>query len=342
MRYTQTKAESEELLRVLLPSIARFGSGCQPSSYALWYEYAAGTNLPLRQELDARMAANRPLSEEETAALYARHVAPRDIQVLEALQAQLHDAVDGVSTLAVNAHVEAKDYGRTLEAFGGQLAPNLGIETLRRIVGALAAETQRKQQSNELLTERLDASQRDFRDLMSQLHVVQNEAMQDPLTGLQNRRGFQRFVDQMAAESAEGLVGTSLLLADIDHFKRVNDQHGHLIGDKVLQLVAQLLQAMVKGSDLAVRFGGEEFAIVLPHTAAAGAMTVAEQIRKAVAKSRIRRGEQAVVCDITISLGVCTYREGESVSDWIARCDLALYQSKRLGRNRVTLADHPP
>lgn len=343
MRYSDPKNKSEELLRLALPHIARHGCGCQPPSYALWYEYVAGTNAPLKQALDARIAQQRVLTAEETEALYATHIAARDAQVLESLQEQVTRALDGVGQLTTSASTEAKDYGRSLQEYGNKLAPDLNLDALREIVGALAAKTQRMQQSNEQLAEKLDASQREFLDLKGQLASVQHEALVDPLTGLKNRRGFQRFVDQILASVPDGLVGASLLMADIDHFKAVNDTHGHVVGDKVLQIVAQLVRAGVKESDLPARFGGEEFAILLPGMPESDAMALAEQMRQAVARCRIRRTDRnEAIGSVTISFGVTAYRAGETLEDWISRADKALYQSKQRGRNCVTLADAMP
>jgi diguanylate cyclase len=226
-----------------------------------------------------------------------------------------------------------------LQHYGEQLTPYVDIETLRQIIQGLAGETRRMQQSNALLSERVESSHRDFAELKAQLASVQNEALIDPLTNLRNRRGFQLGVDEALAGRAGGLSGCAILMADIDHFKKVNDAHGHLLGDKVLQTVAQVLRTSIKGRDVAARFGGEEFAILLPDTPADGAVALAEQIRKTIAQGRFRRADrEETIGGVTISLGVAAYRPGESLEEWLARADRALYASKQHGRNRVTLA----
>jgi diguanylate cyclase len=128
-------------------------------------------------------------------------------------------------------------------------------------------------------------------------------------------------------------------MTDIDFFKKVNDTYGHVFGDKVIRVVAQTLKDNVKGKDLAARYGGEEFVILLQDTPANGARILAERIRTAVENGRIRRaGNDESIAKITISLGVASYRAGESASDFIERADKALYESKIQGRNRVTVA----
>ena len=110
-------------------------------------------------------------------------------------------------------------------------------------------------------------------------------------------------------------------------------------GDKVLRAVAQILKASVKGKDTAARFGGEEFVVLLPDTSIDGAQALAEKLRSTIERSRIRRSDnQQEIAQITVSFGIASYRAGESANDFVSRVDNALYLSKRLGRNRVTLA----
>jgi diguanylate cyclase len=339
MRYREDKETSGEILRRILPEITRHGSGFQPPSYAIWYEYVSNCNPPLKQALDARLKDDAVLSSEETHSLYATYVAGRDAKALEEFSTQLQRTLEEFRGLAANAGSDAQHFGQSLQEFDKKLTTPLDVDGLRGIVAALASETRRMQASNRALSNSLEASQREFLDLKSQLTTVQNEALLDPLTGLNNRRGFQRHIDEVLALRPEGLTGCALLMVDIDHFKRVNDTHGHLLGDKVLQTVAQVLLTGVKGRDVAARLGGEEFAVLLPDTPTSGAVVLAEQIRRKVAQGRIRRTDRDdLVGSVTISLGVAAYQPGETLEEWIDRADQALYQSKQRGRNCVTLA----
>jgi diguanylate cyclase len=140
----------------------------------------------------------------------------------------------------------------------------------------------------------------------------------------------------LAEAEQEGRV-PSILITDIDHFKLVNDTYGHLFGDKVICAIAQILKQNIKGKDTAARYGGEEFVILLPDTPLQGALTLAESIRATIEGIRIKRvQDNAVATNITVSLGVASYQQNESISDFIGRADQALYESKRQGRNRVT------
>ena len=173
--------------------------------------------------------------------------------------------------------------------------------------------------------------------LSEELDRLRRESATDALTRVMNRRAFERALAQ-AIEQARGSP-LCLVMVDIDHFKRVNDTFGHVVGDKVLRVIAELLGKGVKGRDTVARYGGEEFVLVLPDTPLEGARAVAEAVRRTIERSRLKRtdtGEPIGV--VTVSLGVGRYRDGESAEEFVHRCDVALYQAKRSGRNRVALA----
>jgi len=341
MRYPQSKIESSELLRLVLPQIARNGSGCQPPSYTLWYEYVSGSNPSLSSALDKRLSDGRPLSVEETHAFYSRYIADREVVATDDLQSQLQRTLEGLANMASSAGHEARRYGESLQDCGAQLDAPAGapdVDTLRTLIAALATETRRMQDSNLRLSAELDAKRTEMLELSEKLATVRSEALLDPLTGLTNRRGLQKAIDERLNTDAQGLQGCSLLMVDIDHFKKVNDSHGHLFGDKVLQAVARMLRACIKGQDMAVRFGGEEFAVLLPDTPISGAASLAESIRQVVSKGQIRRGEGgSTIGQVTVSIGVACYKLAESFDEWIDRADRALYASKQRGRDCVTL-----
>jgi diguanylate cyclase (GGDEF)-like protein len=168
----------------------------------------------------------------------------------------------------------------------------------------------------------------------ARLHkTVQRQAITDDLTGLPNRR---HFMDLLAAEIARsGALGTPLavVLADLDDFKRINDDGGHQLGDTVLATFAELVSAHVRDIDVPGRLGGEEFAILLRETDAHGAAAVAERIRRALPGAVATVA--AVPSPVTASFGVAELRETQSVDDLLRCADVALYRAKRAGKNCV-------
>ena len=169
---------------------------------------------------------------------------------------------------------------------------------------------------------------------------LQREASTDALTGLNNRREFESGMVREMERARRMHVPLSLAILDIDFFKRINDQHGHDIGDAVLREVAATLQRHIRKSDLLARIGGEEFALVMLGTHPPGAWVVLERLRHAVAALRIPAGGQEIGC--TISIGITDRVETDL--DWpmlYKRADTALYEAKEGGRNRVVEAPPP-
>jgi diguanylate cyclase (GGDEF)-like protein len=176
-----------------------------------------------------------------------------------------------------------------------------------------------------------------FRRLEHQSHT-------DPMTGLVNRRGLFKHLEMLLAMSRRESKPLSLLLADIDHFKEVNDRWGHQVGDEVLKQLAQILRYGVREMDLVARFGGEEFLIVLPGIDSATAAEIGERIRAEIASTRILipcelvPEKPSLALCVSMSLGVGEIGASEDVDKAISRVDKALYKAKDQGRNRVYLA----
>ena len=162
------------------------------------------------------------------------------------------------------------------------------------------------------------------------------QAATDPLTGLSNRRNLLTLAEQAQAQALRTNLPTALVIADIDHFKRINDQLGHDAGDQVLVHIGLLLSRTCRAQDIVARWGGEEFLILLPATNGEAALALAERIRQTVAAQPLVYAHASITP--ALSLGVAELEPGETLDSAIARADHALYRSKEEGRNRVTVA----
>lgn len=166
-------------------------------------------------------------------------------------------------------------------------------------------------------------------------------SLQDPLTGLGNRRSFMAVLEREIAIVERSGESALLLMLDLDHFKRVNDTHGHPVGDRVLQSVGEALRRCVRPKDTVVRYGGEEFAVVLPDCHVTYGLLIAERMRDAIQKLRLVAAPK-VELSITVSIGgaYASLLPGATAANWIARADKELYRAKSGGRNRVCI-DQP-
>ncbi len=213
--------------------------------------------------------------------------------------------------------------------------PFKGVELLARIRSALRLKAeieQRKRQAKELIAvaEQLKQANEQLRQL----------SFHDSLTGLHNRRYFDEFLEREFKRAQRAGTGLALIMVDIDYFKAYNDRFGHQAGDEALRQVAAALALVTQRSnDLAARYGGEEFAIVLPDTSQAGTLAIAESLRQKVEALRIFHPDSPFGV-VTISEGVAVQypKPREQANQLIEAADMALYHSKRAGRNRVSAA----
>lgn len=174
---------------------------------------------------------------------------------------------------------------------------------------------------------------KDLAELVTEQLELRRLASVDGLTGLLRRRTFLDFADRELMLACRSKMPNSALMIDADHFKAINDHHGHNVGDQVLKTLAGTLKAGLRSTDILGRLGGEEFGVLLPATDLAGSLEVAERLRSLVAGLEIRTPSGAV--PVTISIGATQAATGEDIATLLHRADGALFKAKRTGRNRI-------
>ena len=200
------------------------------------------------------------------------------------------------------------------------------------------------QKSRDELEIRVEQRTQDLKEINERMRIAINEriraqkaleeaAMTDPLTGVLNRRGMMTHLQHQVARNKRNHVPFTILMVDLDHFKSVNDAHGHETGDLVLRKTATRLTSSIRGQDIVSRWGGEEFLILLPETAAEGGSIVAEKIRQRIADEPFLWDGKTL--SLTVSIGVAAFEKSTSIDECIRRADVSLYNAKRAGRNRV-------
>lgn len=162
-------------------------------------------------------------------------------------------------------------------------------------------------------------------------------ALKDPLTGINNRASMELHLDHEVLSAVRHRTPLSMLMIDVDYFKAVNDEHGHVAGDAVLAGVAEAIVRCTRDSDVVFRYGGEEFAVILTNTKSAGALLLAERIRNTISELVTHASDAKIM--VTVSVGVAQLAAGESKVDLLEHADSMLYRAKYRGRNQVVMAD---
>jgi diguanylate cyclase len=335
LKYTESSVESRELLKQAITFIGAHQLSANPVNYTVCYEYLLGTQPLLKQAINQAILDNSPLTDLMMEHWFETFLSEYDLASLRQSQADLIEVISALTEATVLAEESVNQFGQTLRHSEKELVdPNSSLES---IVAHLLASTKSTQASMELMGQQIQESRQEIAALRDRLEKVTEEALIDPLTGLINRKGLSKAIE-VAVLSVEGLMSyPCLLMIDIDHFKKINDTYGHLLGDRVIKVVGETIKRQIKGKDTAARYGGEEFCVLLPETELRDAVKVAENIRLAVEKTRIKRfSDQQEICRMTISIGVARYIPEKSMTDLFERADRALYRSKNGGRNRVT------
>ncbi len=339
MRYTESRERSVELLRQVIALMGQHDAAFNPVSFAVWYEFAAGMNARLAQAIKSAIQTEPRLGDDTLARLYNEYVIQDDQVATQRISGELQHMMAGIMASASRTGDRAGVFGEQLSSLSAALEANDPSVMPHMVMATLAGTAQMKSSTQELqqqvMTSRLEIGR-----LQVDLLRARDEAVLDPLTRVLNRRGFDA---QLASLLKQPLVPESphcLIMLDIDHFKKVNDTHGHVMGDRVIQALGDVLRSCVSDKAHAVaRYGGEEFAILLPHCTLDYSMKLADVVRQRTKGMKIRdRRTQAVVLTVSVSGGVAAMRQGDDAQDLIRRADAALYKAKQAGRDCVTCA----
>jgi diguanylate cyclase len=322
---------------IALGQIKSLRQPASPRHFEVWYTYATGYNPTLNQTINETLARNGTLRESDVDQIYETYISVhRFTDRIDKVGSQVMGEIEQVMAMIGAAAGTASNYTQNLATVSQTLGAGTDDSSIRAIVESLVQATKEMQQNNHALEARLSASKQEINQLQEHLEAVRTESLTDPLTTLANRKSFDEALVRAIGNARGKNEHLSLVMTDVDHFKRFNDTYGHLTGDQVLRLVAISVKQNVKGQDIAARYGGEEFAVVLPNTVLRSAITLAEHIRRAVmTKDLMKRSTGESLGRVTISLGVAALRPDDTPQSLIERADICLYAAKRSGRNRV-------
>jgi diguanylate cyclase len=305
-----------------------------PGNFSVWFDYAMGTSPALRKTIDILINNKRTFDASINRELYATFVKPHaGPDTSGDFPDQLQSVISSAKEFLAAAISDNRTQIEALDEVTSQVAAD---SDPRPIIERLVAElTRANARASALETNFLETTQ-ELDKIRDSLKAAEERSNTDALTGLANRRLMDAFFRSAQIAAMEKDEPLSILMIDIDHFKKFNDTYGHQVGDQVLRLVAKVLQDHVWESGLAARYGGEELIAVLPGANLAACTEVAERIRLRISEARLtRRTTGQAITSITVSIGVAQFRLAESAEAMIERCDRSLYQAKRSGRNRT-------
>lgn len=310
----------------------------RPSIYSVWFNYVTGDNREAKSRVRALMQGGGPVSAYDLEQIHGEYLAGDTVRQAsiehanKRLERELADVLK-----AVQGHIDTSEtYCGSLSRSAQGLCAQTSVESIRFLIEELLAENAQMRGRTVTLAKSLEQSKTQINSLHAALIESRICAETDPLTGIANRRGFQERLRSEIGRCKFYGQRFCLVLADIDHFKRINDTFGHLIGDEVLRYFARILQSRAVADGCVARYGGEEFALILPDTGHAAAKRCADLLREQFSAARLVVSEsKEQIGEVTASFGVAEHLAGEPLESLVQRADERLYKAKAAGRNRV-------
>lgn len=332
--YSETDEQSSEYLRLILPLLHEYRISPNPVNYAVLYEYVAGRNAKLAESLENNLQVDAEYNGKKCRQLYEQYISRCNDEETEKRGARLHQLLEQTMGYVSNNSSKATDAGDSLREYMLRLGGDLNEEDLQALLSEIIRETGAVADLSMRLSEHLVATTLQVEHLREELEEARQAATTDMMTGVLNKTAFHRRFSMLLEKDAK----PAMMVIDIDNFKTVNDRYGHLLGDKVIQFVATTLRYNFKGRDVVGRFGGDEFAVLLPRTALNSAHKLAGKVCTEIQKTELKRTDTGVPIDtISVSIGVSAYQPGDTQEKLFQRADTAMYRSKQAGGNRVSL-----
>jgi diguanylate cyclase len=316
--------------------LARAGLDPIPDHYELAWLYLAGASSTQRHMIEAHMLEHGGISPVHASGLL-------DVMRNAISERELAQMVEKAKSDISEAQMTADRSGQDVANFGAALGVSADSLTdpdaARDAVTKLQILTQNMMERAAKAEAELKERSKAMSQLKSRLVQSQKQALSDALTGLPNRRAFDLQLDEAIEAAHETKQPLSVAFCDIDHFKKVNDTHGHAIGDRVIKHVAQVLKNCAGAKAHVARHGGEEYALLFENMNASLACDLLNSARARLdAKRLVAKDTNLTIGEVTISCGVATLQIGETGASMLSRADQALYEAKNTGRNRICIA----
>jgi len=324
-------------LKKAVPLMMKYQIPTTPLNYSLWYRYVANDIPELNKQLDDLIAHHDIVPSAQAESLYRDFVAEKAESGTWELRQDVEKMLVELEQTLIDTTKDTDDFTQSFDKTFVDLhrveEDGNSFEEVMILLKKLESDSKNMQRSTQFFSNSLAAAKGEIASLKEQLEQSQKVALYDSLTGLLNRHAFDTELSLYLNKASKGLC---LIMIDIDHFKRFNDQWGHLLGDQVLKAVGRKLNNKVDTGATAYRFGGEEFVILLPKSTLRIARQYAETLRKIIEKLTLKdKRSRQTINNISASFGVAEFTESDSLTSFVARADACLYHAKNLGRNRV-------
>ena len=337
MSNASTMTDPNLVAEMAIKEMETHGVAPTPDNYEFWFTHLSGTNPDLSREVDLLTQNGKVKDAGQLNTLRERYItqADKDSAMLD-VGGRLEKELAGVMQMLETASKDTGAYGDSLNNVTAALDAERSPAELRVLMETLVAATRTMEGRSKQLEQRLEESKEEVTQLRRNMEEIRTEAMTDQLTGLANRRKFDDTVAACMKSAEDNETPFTLILGDIDHFKKFNDTYGHQTGDQVLKLVAQCMRHHVRDPLTPARYGGEEFALILPFTDLEAGVRIADQVRRMIeSKELVKKSTGENLGAVTMSFGAALFEPGETIRDLIKRAAACLYTAKRHGRNQV-------
>ena len=324
-----------DIATTVVATMRQMGVMGLPRNYEIFYEALTGSNHNLSLEVVA--LSKRP-SQEDLDRIGRKYFAQNhEHDIVEIARDAIAKELEDLAQILRSERSHIEKYGEILGQTTDGLSHRALInrDLLQKIVGVVSVATSSTIDHGKKVASTLRDKSAELESVKSSLEEYKKLADTDPLTHIWNRRAFDRRIAAIY-NSQKDVLFNALILCDIDRFKEINDRFGHPVGDKIIQIIADILRTNIRSDMFVARTGGEEFALVVESVSEQATMELAERLRSAIENTHFSSSTGINYGPVTISMGVCMASEADGADDLYAKGDRALYRSKVGGRNRVT------
>jgi diguanylate cyclase len=332
----QPKVQVPDIAAQVTYAMRQMGVSPIPRNYELFYEAYIGSNPKLTKEL---ASLGSRATQDELDAIGSQYFGHHQHNAVDGAHTKIVGELEQLVDMLRQEHQSLESYNKLLGETYSRITSKSAssADLLHNAISLLSDATGSKMAHGRVTMDGVEAKSREMDDIKKELDEYKRIANTDSLTRLFNRRAFD---DRLAAiyDTPLGRGSTTLIIADIDNFKKINDTFGHPVGDKILATVANVLRSNLRKDVFVARTGGEEFAIILEGSPIDEAAITADRVRRALEQTPFKNSKTGVnYGPVTLSLGLCVAAEGDNPQDLYQKSDVALYSAKSNGRNRTVV-----